>query len=130
LTAYNGLRLADGRIHQNIFKIRFRIQSLEKAFPNASYRPQSEPRMGRLPIPSSGGKSRHGVAALAGQRMASTKSRLSVPDRPQSPYLPGRRASIRAHGASVKVRLFKIASVFNLKSKVTPYRDHLNADAA
>ena len=61
-------------------------------------------------FPNSGGRSRHGLAPRASQRMASATSLLSVPLRPRSPTLPGTRGSMIAHWASVGVRLLKIAS--------------------
>ena len=65
--------------------------------------------------PGSGGRSRQGVAPRASQRQASTNRRLSAPLRPRSPALPGTNGSIRARCASVRVRLLKIASVFDLE---------------
>jgi len=50
--------------------------------------------------------------------------------RPRSPRLPGTSGSIRAHCASVRVRLLKIASVFDLESKLTQFRNPLNEDTA
>ena len=81
-------------------------------------------------LPSSGGRSRHGDAVLASQRIASMKSRLSVAVRPRSPFFPGTSGSIRAHCASLKVRLLKIASVFDLESKFNQFGNPLNEDAA
>ena len=79
-------------------------------------------------LPSSGGRSRQGDAVRASHRIASRKSRLSVAVRPGSPFLPGRRDSIRAHCASVRVRLLKIASVFDLESKLKRLGNPLNDD--
>ena len=72
-------------------------------------------------LPSSGGKSRQGDAVRASQRTASTNSRLSAAVRPRSPFLPGTSGSIHAHCASVRVRLLKIASVFDLESNLNQF---------
>jgi hypothetical protein len=55
---------------------------------------------------------------------------LSAPLRPRSVLLPGTSFSIRAHCASLKVLLLKIASVFDLESEISQKRNPLNADAA
>lgn len=81
-------------------------------------------------LPSSGGRSRQGDAVRASQRIASTNSRLSAAVRPRSPCLPGTSGSIRAYCASVRHRLLKIASVFDLESNLTRFGNPLNEDAA
>jgi hypothetical protein len=81
-------------------------------------------------LPNSGGRSRQGAAVLASHSTASTKSRLSVPLRPGNPSRPGRCPSIRAHCASVNVRLLKIASVFDLESELSLAGNPSNEDAA
>lgn len=48
--------------------------------------------------------------------------------RPGKPARPGICPSIRAHCASVNVRLLKIATVFDLESDLTPDGNSLNAD--
>lgn len=50
--------------------------------------------------------------------------------RPRSPFLPGTSGSIRAHCASVRVGLLKIASIFDLESNLSPFGNSLNEDAA
>ncbi len=80
-------------------------------------------------LPGTGGRSRHGEAVRANQRIASRKSRLSDPVRPRSPFLPGTSGSIRAHCASLKVRLLNIASVFDLESKFKAFGNPPNEDA-
>ena len=70
-------------------------------------------------LPNSGGRSRQGAAVRASHNTASTNRRLSSPLRPGNPSRPGRCPSIRAHCASVNVRLLKIASVFDLESQLT-----------
>ena len=59
--------------------------------------------------PNSLGRSRHGAPARANQSTASTNRRLSRPDRPLSPFLPGTSRSMRRHCASVSSRRIKIA---------------------
>ena len=81
-------------------------------------------------LPNSGGRSRQGAAVRASHSTASTKSRLSEPLRMGNPSRLGRCPSIRAHCASVNVRLLKIASVFDLESELTSHGDPLNADSA
>jgi hypothetical protein len=44
--------------------------------------------------------------------------------------LPGTSGAIRAHCASVKVRLLKIASVFDLEAELRPSGNPSNEDAA
>lgn len=61
-------------------------------------------------LPNSGCKSRHGDPVRSTHRTASTKRRLSSPDRPASPVLPGTKSSIRRHCRSVSSRRIKIAS--------------------
>ncbi len=81
-------------------------------------------------LPSSGGRSRQGEAVRANHRIASRKSLLSVAVRPRSPFLPGTSGSICAHCASVRVRLLKITSVFDLESNPNQFGNPLNEDAA
>jgi hypothetical protein len=81
-------------------------------------------------LPGSGGRSRQGEAVRASHRTASTKSRVSVPVRPRSPFLPGTSGSIRAHCVSLEVRLLKIASVFDLESEFNARGNPSNEDAA
>jgi hypothetical protein len=90
--------------------------SSAKLLKRRSQTPESAHRRKRawtpVHLPNSGGRSRHGEAVRASHSTASTKSRLSVPLRPGMPSRPGSCQSIRAHCASLKVRLLKIASVF------------------
>src|SRR5215471_5661677 len=51
-------------------------------------------------LPKNGGRSRHGVPVRAIQMTASTNSRLSSPERPGSPGLPGSKCSMRPHCTS------------------------------
>lgn len=81
-------------------------------------------------LSNSGGRSRHGAAVRASHSTASTNRRLSAPLRPGNPSRPGRCPSIRAHCASVNVRLLKIASVFDLESELKSHGNPLNADRA
>jgi hypothetical protein len=81
-------------------------------------------------LPRHGGRSRQSEAVRASHNTASTKSRLSAPVRPLSPGLPGKSCSIRAHCASLKVRLLKIASVFDLESELTRNGNPSNEDTA
>ena len=53
-------------------------------------------------LPNASGKSRQGAPARTIHKTASTNSRLSSPDRPGSPSLPGKSGAIRSHCASVK----------------------------
>ena len=48
-------------------------------------------------LPNSLGRSRHGAPTRTIQRTASTKSRLSAPERPASPTFPGRSGASRSH---------------------------------
>ena len=81
-------------------------------------------------FPNSSGRSRHGEAVRASHSTASTNSRLSAPLRPGRPTRPGRCSSIRAHCASVRVRLLKTASVLDLESDLTPLGNPPNADSS
>lgn len=81
-------------------------------------------------FPNSGGRSRQGAQHRAIHNTASTNSRLSAPLRPLSVLLPGTSCSIRAHCASLKVLLLKIASVFDLESEIIRKGNPLNADTA
>ena len=51
-------------------------------------------------LPSSAGRSRHGIPVRMTQSTASTKSRLSLAVQPGSVALPGNRCSIRCHWSS------------------------------
>ena len=97
--------------------------SCAKALKRFSHTPLSVHRRKRewtvAHFPSSGGRSRHGAQLRAIHSTASTNSRLSSPLRPRSVLLPGTSCSIRAHCASLKVLLLKIASVFDLESEIT-----------
>ncbi len=108
--------------------------SSAKALKRLSQTPDSVHRRKRewteVHLPNSGGRSRQGAQLRAIQSTASTNSRLSLPLRPRSVLLPGTSCSIRAHCASLKVLLLKIASVFDLESEITRKGNPLNADAA
>ena len=108
--------------------------SCDKALKRLSHIPASVQRRNRQctvrQFPSCSGKSRQGDAVRASHRTASTKRRLSVPVRPRSPFLPETSGSIRAHCASLNVRLLKIASVFDLESNLRKFGNPLNEDAA
>ncbi len=97
--------------------------SSAKALKRLSHTPDSVHRRKREWIeyhfPNSGGRSRQGAQLRAIHNTASTNSRLSSPLRPLSVLLPGTSCSIRAHCASLKVLLLKIASVFDLESEIT-----------
>ncbi len=58
-------------------------------------------------FPKSDGKSLHGVPLRAIHNTASRKSRLSCPERPGSPVLPGNSGATRSHCSSVSSRRFK-----------------------
>jgi hypothetical protein len=79
-------------------------------------------------LPNSRGRSRHGAAVRASQSTASMNRRLSLPVLPGWSLRPSIKGSMRAYCASVKVRLLKIASVFDLESDVTQIGNPLNAD--
>jgi len=51
-------------------------------------------------LPKLSGRSRHGAPARTSHKTASINSLLSSPDRPGSPFLPGKRGAIRSHWAS------------------------------
>ena len=59
-------------------------------------------------LPNCGGRSRHGAPARTSQSTASTNRRLSAPERPGSPSLPGRSGAIRAHCSSFNTSRFKV----------------------
>src|SRR3974390_685137 len=65
------------------------------------------------PLPKASGRSRQGVPARTTHNTASTNIRLSVPDRPGSPSLPGSRGAIRSHCASVKSNRIKAGLQFS-----------------
>jgi hypothetical protein len=108
--------------------------SSTKALKRLSQTPDSVHRRKRewteYHFPNSGGRSRQGAQHRAIHNTASTNSRLSSPLRPLSVLLPGTSCSIRAHCASLKVLLLKIASVFDLESEITRKGNPLTADTA
>ncbi len=53
--------------------------------------------------PNASGRSRHGTPVRTSHSTASRNKRLSVPDRPGSPALPGSSGSIRFHWASLNI---------------------------
>ena len=90
--------------------------SMAMALKRLSHKPTSVQRLNRQctvrQLLSWAGRSRQGEAVRASHRAASTNSLLSAPLRPRSLFLPGRRGSIRAHCASLRVRLLKIDPCF------------------
>src|SRR5262249_29591794 len=69
-------------------------------------------------LPKLSGRSRHGAPARTSHKTASINSLLSSPDRPGSPFLPGKRAAIRSHLASSK----------NVRLKAGPHFSSLESD--
>jgi hypothetical protein len=69
-------------------------------------------------LPKLGGKSRHGAPARTSHKTASINSLLSSPDRPGSPFLPGKRGAIRSHWASFN----------NVRLKAGPHFSSLESD--
>jgi hypothetical protein len=64
-------------------------------------------------FPNSGGRSRQGEPVRTTHRIASKNKRLSAPERPGSPSLPGRSGAIRSHWASLKAKRIKAALHFS-----------------
>src|SRR5271157_391123 len=64
-------------------------------------------------LPNASGRSRHGAPARIIHNTASTNRRLSAPDRPGSPSLPGKRGAIRSHWASFSNKRIKAGLQFS-----------------
>src|SRR5260370_32587412 len=62
-------------------------------------------------FPKISGRSRQGPPTRAIHKTASRNRRLSAPDRPGSPTLPGRCGAARSHCSSLKIRRFKASSI-------------------
>src|SRR5262252_7762622 len=75
-------------------------------------------------LPNAAGRSRHGAPARTIHNTASTNRRLSSPDRPGSPSLPGRRAAMRSHWASFNnVRLKAGPHFYSLESDLRHFEN-------
>src|SRR5262252_5727361 len=75
-------------------------------------------------LPKLSGRSRHGAPARTSHKTASINSLLSSPDRPGSPFLPGRRGAIRSHWASFNnVRLKADPHFFSLESDLNRFEN-------
>jgi hypothetical protein len=85
-------------VDEDIFEIGIAAERLENALPNALLRPPPEASIRRKPL---------GEPVRAIQRTASIKSRLSRPEPPGSPTLPGSSGAIRSHCASLNINRIK-----------------------
>jgi hypothetical protein len=79
----------------------------------AKDRPPAEALPHGTPLAKRLGKSRHGAPERTVHNTASMKSRLSAPDRPGSPSLPGNSGAIRSHWASFSSRRIKAGLRFS-----------------
>src|SRR5215471_13405236 len=69
-------------------------------------------------LPKLSGRSRHGAPARTSHKTASINRLLFSPDRPGSPFLPGKRGAIRSHWASFN----------NVRLKAGPHFSSLESD--
>jgi len=138
-----GMALADCGVYKDIFKVRFRTQDFEKSVPNSGQCSTAKPTMRRAPVAQLGRPPLVHVNMHC-PAMDRAKVRPFAPAtgwhprkaccRPRSgldrPFLPGRKASIRAHCASVRVRLLKITFFFDLESELDQFGNSPKEDAA
>ena len=82
--------------------------------------------------PNATGRSRHGAPVRAIQSTASRKRRLSAPERPRSPGLPGSSGATRFHCASLNILRLKTALRFPVSNQISHSKgipgDHLNVN--
>lgn len=75
--------------------------------------------------PNASGSSRHGEPVRTSHSTPSRNSRLSVPDRPGSPALPGSSGSTRPHWASLNIRRIMIGLRFPVFNQIPPVKPTL-----
>ena len=73
--------------------------------------------------PNASGRSRHGTPVRTSHSTASRNKRLSVPDRPGSPALPGSSGLIRSHWASLNIMRIMIGLRFPAFNQIPPVKE-------
>lgn len=107
--------LADGGIDEDVFEVRAIRQSLEKAFPDPCQRPSAKPGVDTGPFAEAGRQVAPGRrAARLPERRLEEQSGVGAAASGQA-FAAGKEMSDTAPCASVRVRLPKIASVFDLE---------------
>ena len=87
----------DGAIDDHVLEVRVVRQGLEDPIEHASLGPSAKALKDEFQLPKASGRSRQGAPTRTIQRTASTKRRLSAPERPASSTFPGRSGAIRSH---------------------------------